>query len=144
MIQTEVQDFWIHSFKYRLYLPSQGSINLTLIDGYSQKIGDLRRAREEYDPFQKWEDYDPNDFSLVGDENIGANPFALKRECIQRIVGWANSNKPGFFTISASTDRKSYLYNRVCKHLSEKLDGYAQQTIGTSHYFFRESSRYVG
>lgn len=138
MTDTEVQEFWIGSFRYRLLLRSPGAIALLLMGGYSRKVGDLRNAFEEYDPFQKWEDYDPDDFALTGDEDLGVDVFSLKRECVNRIAGWVNRARPGFFSISPSTDRKEPLYDRISQEVASKIRGYTNQKINRSYQFYRQ------
>lgn len=133
----EKQEFSIGGLDYELTMAFPGRVSLLLVGGYSPKIGSIRKAREEYDPFQKWEDYDPDDFFLSGDEDVGADVFALSRQCMHRVVGWAKRIRPGYFAISPSTDRKEPIYDRLCARMSTRLPEYSHQKLGKSHYFYR-------
>jgi hypothetical protein len=141
MIVAKIQEFSVGSLVYELILPPQGSISLRLVGGYSPKIGGIRAALEEYDPFQKWEDYDPNEFGVLGDEDVGVNVFALKRECVKRIIGWAKKSRPSYFTFSSSTERKIRLYERVSREIVRKLPEYSFQKVGCAHHFYRHASQ---
>lgn len=148
MIRPEIQEFKLDRVFYRLVLPKDGnggSIALHLVGGYAPRVGDLRRAREEYDPFQRWEDYDPDDFFLVGDEDLGVNVFTLARACLKRIEGWIAREHPGYFLFSSSTDRKQPLYDRFAKILLRRIEKkhYSYQKLGKGHYFFRTGNQYA-
>lgn len=139
----EIQRFKVENLLYELILPKDGtpgSVSLVLVGGYSPKVGDVRTIRESYDPFAKWGDDDNDDFSLMGDEDVGSNVFLLGRECLNRINGWVNREKPGYFLLSPSTERKEPIYDRFSKILEKKLEkngGYQSQKIGNSYYFYR-------
>jgi len=134
---VERQEFSIDGLRYELTMTSPGGVNLLLIGGYSPKIGDIRRAREEYDPFQKWEDDDPYDFFLKWDEDVGADVSALTRQCMHRVIGWVKRMRPGYFVISPSTDRRERIYDRLCARMETRLPEYNRQKIRRSHYFYR-------
>lgn len=136
--QIEVQRFQIDQFTYELRLMPAGSVTLSLVDGYAKGVGNIRRAYRERDPFERFGDYDPSDFGLTGDEDLGVNAFALGRECVNRIAGWANRVKPGYFILSPSTQRKEGVYDRIAKIIDRKVKGYSHQKIKKSHYFFRK------
>jgi hypothetical protein len=134
---SEIQSFSIGAFDYKLVLHPAGGVSLLLVDGFVPGIGDLRKAYEEYDPFQKWEDYDPDSFALTGDEDFNVPVFALTRECVNRIAGWANRVRPGYFILSPATDRKERVYDRLAKIIARKVKGYSHHKIGKSNYFYR-------
>lgn len=135
----ENQVFDIGSFRYELRFKSPGSVSLYSIGGYSKSVGNIRDAYREHDPFQKWEDYDPDEFGLIDDQDFDVPVFQLARECVNRIAGWANREKPGFFLLSPSTDRKEKVYDRIAKIIDRKVKGYQHYKIRKSHYFYRVS-----
>ena len=138
--QKETQVFDVGSFRYELQFVSPGAVSLYLVDGYASGVGNIREAYRERDPFQKWEDYDPSDFGLVDDLGLDVPVFQLVRECVNRIAGWANRQKPGYFIVSPSTDRKEQLYDRVAKIIARKIgNGYSHYKIRKSHYFYRNN-----
>lgn len=134
---TEVQRFQIEQFEYELQLQAPGPVMLSLVGGRVPGIGDIRQAYREYDPFEKWEDYDPDDFFLDDDYDFGVNSFALMRECINRVSGWANRVRPGYFTFTSSTDRKIRVYQRIAKIIGSKINSYSYQPIQDAHVFYR-------
>jgi len=137
--QKETQVFEVGSFRYELRFISPGSVSLYLVDGYADSVGDIRQAYRERDPFQKWEEYDPDEFGLVDDHDFDVPVFQLTRECVNRIAGWANRMKPGYFIISPTTDRKEAVYDRLAKIIERKVRGYTHYKIRKSHYFYRNS-----
>jgi len=61
----------------------------------------------------------------------------LTRECVNRIAGWANRVRPGYFILSPATDRKERVYDRLAKIIARKVKGYSHHKIGKSNYFYR-------
>lgn len=135
--KSHAQEFYVGGLRYKMTFNDPGSVSLYLMGGYSKKIGDVRKARDEYDPFQKWEDYDPDDFFLMGDEDVGVDVYKLMRECMNRLMGWVKGRRPKYFVISPSTERKEKLYDRIAEKVAKRLKEYNHQKIKNSHYFYR-------
>ena len=133
----EIQKFQVGNFTYELRLMPAGAVSLSLIDGYVPGIGSIRKAYRKRDPFERWDEYDPDDFGLVDDQDFDVPVFQLTRECVNRISGWANRVKPGYFIISPSTDRKEPVYDRFAKIIGRKVKGYTSQKIRRGHHFYR-------
>ena len=143
----ETQEFRIGSLDYELILPingTPGSINLLLVGGWSPKVGIIRKAPQDvYDPLQDWYECEADSFSLLGDEDVGADVFKLSRECLNRIVGWVNREKPGYFLVSPSTERKIPLYDRFARILEKRIgsSGYFYQRVENCYHFYRNSEK---
>ena len=109
---------------------------LALTNGYLPGQGYLSDVYREYDPFEKWEDFNPS-IEVTDDIAIGINAFKLVREVSNRINGWVNRVHPSYFMISPNSKRKAPVYERACKLLARRIRGYSVQRIGDTHYFFR-------
>jgi hypothetical protein len=107
-----------------------------LTNGYIPGRGHLSDIYREYDPFEKWEDFDPS-IEVTDDIAIGVNVFQLVREVRNRINGWANRVRPSYFMIGANSERKTAIYERACELLARRIRGYSVQYIGDTFYFFR-------
>ena len=140
--KPETHEFTIGEFLYRLEMHSEGQVVLFLLDGYSEKLNsNIRKLFEEpFDPLTPWGEYDYYDLVITSDVDVGANVFLLARECINRIAGWANKTKPGYFAISPSTPRKEKIYDRAVRILNSKIKNYAHFKIDNTHYFYRMNS----
>lgn len=135
--RVEIQKFSVGSFEYELRLKPAGAVTLSLVGGYAKGVGNIRQAYRESDPFARFDEYDPDDFALFDDEDFDVPVFQLARECVNRISGWANRVKPGYFIISPSTQRKEPVYDRLSKMIERKIRGYSHQKMRRSHYFYR-------
>ena len=138
MPSTEHHNLTIEGFDYVLILREAGDITLALTGGHIPGKGTLDRLYREYDPFEKWEDYEPG-IELFGDIQTGINAFRLMREVRGRINGWINRTRPSYFILSPNTERKALIYGRVSALIARRTRGYEYQKIGTNFYFFRLS-----
>ena len=133
---SERQDFIVDGFHYILVMTECGAITLSLTDGYIPGKGFVRGLYEEHDPFERWEDYNP-EIRLTQDIPIGVNAFKLIREVRRRIRGWISRIRPSYFSISPGTDRKSPVFDRICELLARHIKQYSHQRISQTHYFYR-------
>lgn len=119
------REFRIDGLIYEFVIAYDNSVRLAVIGGASP------RFRPEPDPF----DWDAPVY-VTDDEATSRYPLRVARQVISLLHEWIGSQRPKYFSFSASTERRRSLYGRIAQQTAERF-GYGWHYHEDRFYFYK-------